>query len=258
MPFSVPPGAVLGLMVAALFAGFVDAIAGGGGLFTLPALLAAGLPPHAALATNKGQAVFGAASSLASFWRRGAVDRALAPQAFVAGFGGSALGAWTVSLVSPKPLRPLVVGLLVIAAVLVLYPRSRARIHPGAEGRAGGILVAVLFLLGFYDGFFGPGVGTLLIVVLSSGFGQSFVRASGNAKVVNFASNAAALGIFLFQGTVHFRIALPMAGANALGALAGAKMAVYVGDRLVRVVAVVVLVALVLKLSMDLFGRQTM
>lgn len=251
-------GVIAFLVVAAFFAGVVDAIAGGGGLLTVPALLSAGLPPHLALGTNKGQAVFGAASSVISFWKRGAIDKSQAPLSFAAGFVGSVGGAFLLTLISPKPLRPLVLILLLIASAIVMFPRrTRAedvRVEDAADERGASTwLFPTLFLLGMYDGFFGPGVGTLLIVVLSSFFGQSFVHASGNAKVVNFASNVAALGVFAWKGNVLVAIAFPMALANGLGAFFGAKMAVRVGDRLVRRVAIGVLATLLVKLTIDLF-----
>jgi len=249
---SVSIGVVALLVAAAFFAGFVDAIAGGGGLITVPALLAVGLPPHLALGTNKGQSVFGAASSVVSFWRRGAVNKTEAPRSFTAGLVGSLGGALLLTLISPKPLRPIVVILLLVAAGIVLWPK-RSLLHAEDEPRRARWLLPVIFLLGTYDGFFGPGVGTLLIVVLSRVFGQSFVHAAGNAKVVNFASNVAAVAVFMWKGTIVFAFALPMAVANAIGAFFGAKLAVHVGDRLVRSAAIVVLGVLLVKLTVDLF-----
>src|SRR5690606_8430774 len=113
-------------------------------------------------------------------------------------------------------------------------------------------LVPVAFGLGFYDGFFGPGVGSMLIVAFVLLFGDSLTRASGNAKVVNLASNLAALTLFAATGTVAWRIALPMAAANAAGAFMGARLAVRRGDRFVRFVVLVVVSALVVKMAYDL------
>src|SRR3954471_18927119 len=118
------PAMVALLVAAAFFAGLVDAIAGGGGLIALPALLAAGLPPHVALGTNKGQAVFGAATSAITFWRRGVIDRERAPLGFAAGFVGSLLGAMGVLAVPLAPLRRVVIVLLVVAAAVVLARRD--------------------------------------------------------------------------------------------------------------------------------------
>ena len=237
------------LAVAAFAAGFVDAVAGGGGLLTLPALMAAGLPPHAALATNKGQAVFGAVSSAVSFWRKDGVDRDRAPVSFGGALVGSFIGAAAVLAVPPGPLKPLVLGLLVVAAIAVSIPRrSRGSAIPPTRWVALPIGVA----LGFYDGFFGPGTGSLLIVAFVIVFGDPLVRASGNAKVANLASNLAAVTLFAWRGEVMWRIALPMAAANALGATIGARTALKRGNEFVRVVVLIVVAALVCKVGWDL------
>jgi hypothetical protein len=115
-------------------------------------------------------------------------------------------------------------------------------------------LVPIAFGLGFYDGFFGPGVGSMLIVAFVLVFGDTLTRASGNAKVVNLASNVAALLLFTMKGTVEWRIAIPMAAANALGAFVGARIAVKRGDRFVRVVVLGVVTILVLKMAYDLIS----
>jgi uncharacterized membrane protein YfcA len=242
---------VLALLVLAAFsAGLVDSIAGGGGLLTVPALLAAGLPAPVALATNKGQAVFGAVSSFGSFWIRGGVDKARVPLGFVCGFLGSLAGARVLLSIHPEPLKPIVLVLLVVAAVIVAWPRKPTHGRPHAWAMTA--LVPVAFGLGFYDGFFGPGVGSMLIVAFVLIFGDSQTRASGNAKVVNLASNLAAIGLFASRGAVLWSIALPMAVANASGAYVGARLAVKRGDRFVRAVVLVVVGALVAKMAWDL------
>jgi len=247
------PAMVALLVGAAFLAGLIDAIAGGGGLVALPALLAAGLPPHVALGTNKGQAVFGAASSAISFWRRGMVDRDRAAVGFLAGFAGSALGAWGVLAVPLRPLRVVVIALLLIAAAVVLARRN-VEARPRALGAGARIaaLVGIALVLGAYDGFFGPGTGSMLVVAFAIVFGDALTRASGNAKIVNLASNVAAMLLFARHGVVVWSIALPMAAANALGATTGAHLAVRNGDRLVRSVVLVVVAAIVVKLAVDL------
>ena len=238
------------LALSAFGAGLVDAIAGGGGLVTVPALLAAGLPVPVALATNKGQASFGAVSSFFSFWTRDGIDRRRAPLAFACGFVGSLAGARVLLLVKPEPLKPIVLVLLLVAAGLVAYPRKPT--SGDAKSWAMLALGPVAFALGFYDGFFGPGVGSMLIVAFVLVFGDTLTRASGNAKVVNLASNLAALLLFSIKGAVLWRVAAPMAVANALGAFVGARMAVKRGDKLVRAVVLGVVTVLVLKMAYDL------
>lgn len=250
------------LLLAAFAAGFIDAIAGGGGLITVPALLATGLPASLVLGTNKGQAVFGSGASMISFWRAGRVDAGRAPLAFVAGAIGSLAGASLVLLVSPSVLRPLVMVLLVSVAVFLTFrpplpvgtpgktaarPPLTAR-DPARARRLGAILALVI---GAYDGFFGPGTGTFLIITSVLVLGQSLTSASADAKVVNFASNLAAMVVFAASGTVVWAVSLPMAAAQFAGGWTGAKVAVRGGDHLVRWVVLGVVVALVGKLAVD-------
>jgi uncharacterized membrane protein YfcA len=246
----VPPLTLVFLAVVGFGAGFVDSIAGGGGLLTLPALLAAGLTPHLALGTNKGQAIFGATASAVGYARRGVVDRKRAPAAFALGFAGSVLGALAQLAMRPAALRPVVIGLLVLSAVVVSWPRRAADRKPLARAAVWGAIAAAV--LGAYDGFFGPGVGTMLIVAFVLIYGDSLTAASGNAKVVNLASNVAAFGLFAARGNIVWGIALPMAAANAAGAWVGARVAIRRGDRFIRVVVLAVVAALVVKLVSDL------
>jgi uncharacterized membrane protein YfcA len=241
------------LVLAALAAGTVDAIAGGGGLVTVPALLAAGLPPQLALGTNKGQSVFGSAAALLRFARAGLVDGRRARIAFPAGFVGSLGGAALVLLVRPDVLRPVVLGLLVAVGVFFALrqgaPKVSARVPPRLVGIAtAGIALAV----GAYDGFFGPGTGTFLILGFTSLLGDALTRASAEAKVVNFASNLAAVALFASRGVIVWQVALPMAAAQALGGTLGAHMTVRGGDVLVRRVVLLVVLALVVKLARDM------
>lgn len=247
----IAPSLIALLALAAFVAGLVDAIAGGGGLVTVPALLAAGLPPHVALATNKGQACFGAVSSFLSFLKHDGIDRRRAPIGFLFGLLGSLVGARVVLLVRPEPLKPIVLVLLLVAAAFVLWPRRAAPPTPHAPSRL--LLVPIAFTLGFYDGFFGPGTGTILLVAFVVVFGDSLTRASGNAKVVNLASNLAAVAIFMWRGTIVWSIAIPMAAANAAGAFVGARLAVKRGDRFIKPLLVLVVLALLLKVARDLF-----
>ena len=247
------PAAIVLLSVIAGFGGFVNSIAGGGGLVTLPALLAAGLPPQLAIGTNKAQAVFGAFTSVASYWHGESLDRERAALGFVAGFVGSSLGARALLAVPLGPLRAIVMVLLLAAAAFLLAgrnvePRPR-KLSPLVARLA---LIAIGLMLGAYDGFFGPGTGSLLVVAFTTVFGDNLTRASGNAKVVNFASNLAAFWLFAARGTVIWRISVPMAVASVIGSAAGARLAVKNGDRLVRAVVLVVVLAVVVKLAVDL------
>lgn len=242
----------------ALVAGAVDAVAGGGGLLTLPALLWAGLPPHLALGTNKGQSVFGSGTALLRYRRAGLVDLAQARWTFPLALAGSAAGAALVLRVSPERLRPLVLALLAAAAVFVALRRpgspASAPRAPRA-GRARHLLAGGLALLiGAYDGFFGPGTGTFLIVAFVALLGDRLARASAEAKVVNFASNLAALALFAWRGTVVWHLALPMAAGQLAGGWLGAHLAVRRGDALVRTAVVVIALALAARLGWQTFA----
>lgn len=242
---------LVALVAAAAVAGGVDAVAGGGGLITVPALLLTGLPLPQVLGTNKGQAVFGSAAALRSFWRGGHIARARVSWLFSFGFAGALVGAWLVGQLPPALLRPLVLVLLVaVAAVLALRPRLTERPRP-APAQALPRAALIAGTIGLYDGFFGPGTGTFLIVALALWLGDSLTAASAHAKVVNFGSNLAAVLLFAAQGSVLWQIALPMAVGQALGATLGARFAMRGGDRVVRRVVLVVVAALVAKLVWD-------
>jgi hypothetical protein len=242
------------LVGVALAAGTVDAIAGGGGLLTVPALLWVGLPPHLALATNKGQSVFGSFAALVRFARAGLVDPVRSRVTFPAGVAGSLAGAALLLILPPDTLRPLVLALLAFAALFVALRRpARARIEDAPGPRRGPLLAgAVSLVIGAYDGFFGPGTGTFLIVAFVALLGDGLARASAGAKVVNFASNLAALALFAANGTVAWRLALPMAAAQLAGGWTGAHLAVRRGDVLVRRVVVAVALAAAAKLAWDM------
>ncbi|WP_394844374.1 TSUP family transporter [Pendulispora brunnea] len=245
-----PEASIVFLVLAAFFAGVVDSIAGGGGLITLPALLATGLPPHLALATNKGQSSFGVVASFVSFWRRDGIDRDRVPVAFLGSMLGAIAGALLVMAVRPEPLRPLVMTLLVVAAIIVAMPR-RMRPQVRAWKNPKAVLAGFALAIGFYDGFFGPGAGSLLIVGFTMLFGDTLTRASGNAKTINLASNLTALTLFAVRGNVIWHIALPMAAASAAGAFVGSRLAMRRGDRFVGAVVFCVVIAIVVKLGSD-------
>jgi uncharacterized membrane protein YfcA len=242
------------LVAAAFAAGVVDAIAGGGGLITLPALLAAGLPPQLALGTNKGQSTFGSFSALVNYWRLGVIDRTRVAASFLFGFVGSLVGAWLVLQVPRALLRPVVLVLLLLVAVRLTLRRDVAAptepLPPGASPQRRAMAIALV--IGTYDGFFGPGTGTFLILSYVTWLREAMARASANAKVVNFASNLAALAIFASQGVVRWEVALPMAAAQFLGGAFGARLAVRRGDRFVRWVVLAVVICLVVKIAVDL------
>lgn len=246
----------LALLVAAAFlAGVIDAIAGGGGVLTVPSLLAAGLPPHLALGTNKAQSVVGTLAALARFWRAGLVDRGRAFPAFAAACAGALLGTRILLWLSPALLRPAAVVLLVMVALWLAFRRETAKdpdMHP--PGRLRVRAAGIALVLGAYDGFFGPGTGTFLVVLHARFLGDPLDRASANAKVANAASNLGALALFVVHDEVLWRVALPMALAQAAGGWLGSHIAIRHGARLVRRMVLLVVIVLAVKLVLELLG----
>ena len=249
------PTELLGLLVLiAGVAGCIDAIAGGGGLLTLPALLWAGLPPVEALATNKLQGSFGTASATLRFLRHGAIDlRALGPAAVLT-LLGSAGGSWLVSRIDPGALTHLLPALLVAFALYFLFsPRvgdlpSRQRLGLTAFGLLAGASI------GFYDGFFGPGTGSFFALAFVALLGYDLRGATAGSKLLNFASNAAALLVFALGGQVAWTVGLAMAVGQWTGAWLGAHLVIRHGARLVRPLLVAVSLLLSIRLLVQQLG----
>ncbi len=236
------------LFCAGLSGGFIDAIAGGGGLITVPALLWAGLPPQLALGTNKMQSSVGTTLAVWRYGRAGLVAWRDVRLSAAITFVSAAAGAWTVTLVDNAFLKKLVPWLLLaIAGYVVLSPRlgirqARARVSAGAFAWGGGLV------LGFYDGFFGPGTGSFWTIALLGLLGYELTRATAYTKVVNLASNLASVVIFAAKGCIVLPAALVMIGGQLIGARLGSGMVLAHGARFVRVVFLAVVFAMVLRL----------
>lgn len=248
-----PLPVVVALVVVAFVAGAIDAMAGGGGLLTVPALLAAGLPPQLAFGTNKGQSVFGSFAALVRYARAGLID----PRRFAIGFPSGMVGAFAGALgmlaLDKNVLRPVALALLVAAGIFVAVrpmPKESALTHQPRRHPLW-LLACIALVIGAYDGFFGPGTGTFLIVAFVGLLHDSLPKASAEAKVVNFSSNVAAVGLFWSRGVVLWHVALPMAVGQFIGGLVGAHLAVAHGTALIRRAVLVVVVALVIKLAID-------
>jgi uncharacterized protein len=238
------------LIGIAFVAGTIDALAGGGGLLTIPALMAAGVPPVAALATNKLQSSVGTASAFLTFWRGGHVDlrRFAAPAA--GAFAGSVLGAVTVQHISPSFLTALVPVLLIAMGLYFLLapPMSDVDRHARLSGAG---LTMVVSAIGFYDGFFGPGTGSFLTLALVALGGLGLVRAIANTKLLNLATNIAGLLAMIAGGHVLWLLGAGMATANVLGNQIGARLAIRFKGRGVRPILVLMSAALTVKLLAD-------
>lgn len=238
------------LMAVAFVAGAIDAVAGGGGLITIPALLAAGVPPVAAIATNKLQSTFGTGGAVYAYARRGHIDLRRFAWPAVASFIGSAIGAFILTRVDTGFLDALLPMLLVLMVGYFLFsPRigdedRHARLGPVA-------LVVVALLIGGYDGFFGPGTGSFFTTALVAMFGLGLIRAVAHTKLLNFASNLAALAVLVIGGHVLWALGLAMALANFAGAQLGAHFALRFGAGLARPLLIVTSLALTAKLLAD-------
>lgn len=238
----------------ALVAGCIDAMAGGGGLITVPALLWAGLPPVQALATNKAQAVFGSFAATVRFLRAGAIDLRATALAVGCTFLGSAAGAVAVQVLESDLLAGLVPVLLIAFSLYFLFsPRvsdldSRRRVGDRAFALTVGTGV------GFYDGFFGPGTGTFFAMGYVALLGLSLRRATAHAKLLNFTSNLAAFLFFIAGGHVIWGIALAMAAGQLAGGWLGAHLVLRHGAGLVRPVLVIVSLAISVKLLLGQGG----
>lgn len=239
------------LCAVAALAGCIDAIGGGGGLLTVPALMLAGLDPVTAIATNKAQGAAGAVSSALAFARAKMVDwRAAAPVALAAG-AASVLGALSVSHVDRRALEALAPVLLaVIALYFLLAPRlsdkdARARIGPALFAGA------IAPLVGFYDGMFGPGAGSFYMIGFVSLLGYGVLRATAHTKIANASSNLGSLGLYAATGAVVWPVGIAMAIFAFFGAQVGARLAMRLGARLIRPLLVIVACAMALKLLAD-------
>ena len=246
------------LLAAALFAGFVDAVAGGGGLIQVPALLMAlpGEVPATVFGTNKLASICGTGNAAVRYARRIALPWGIALPAASAAFLSSFVGAMAVAWLPKEVVRPLVLGLLLLVLLYtVVKPDfgvvSGFRLVSGPERRRALWVGAVL---GFYDGFFGPGAGSFLIFAFVRFFRLDFLHASSVAKVVNFATNAAALAYFVPSGHVLWITGLSMAIFNIVGALLGAQLALRHGSGFVRRVFIVVASVLIARLGYDTFA----
>jgi uncharacterized membrane protein YfcA len=237
---------------AALCAGTVDAIAGGGGLISLPALLMAGLPPHEALGTNKGQSVFGSFAATLRYRHAGLVDGPTTRIAFPLGFFGSVAGALLALWIRPDVLRPIVLVLLVVVAAIVASGRLRPNEERATtEGHAWAV-AGIALALGAYDGFFGPGAGTFMLAAYVTLAHRPLRHAAANGRVLNFATNLAAMLMFARGGMVLWTVALPMAACQLLGGFLGAHLAIRRGEGLIRGVVLLVVLALVVWLVNDI------
>ncbi|WCT73401.1 TSUP family transporter [Sphingomonas naphthae] len=244
------PDIIALLALVAFVAGFIDALAGGGGLLTLPALLAAGIPPVAAIATNKLQSTFGTGGAFLAFARKGHIDFRRFALPGLAALIGSAGGAFTLTMVDPTFLKAFIPLLLIAMAIYFVAAPKMSDVDRHARlGQAG--LCAAIAVIGFYDGFFGPGTGSFFTTLLVAAGGLGLVRAIAHTKFLNFTTNVAAVMLMIAGGHVIWLLGGAMAVASVAGNQAGALAAMRFGGKGVRPLLVVMSLALTVKLLSD-------
>jgi hypothetical protein len=247
------------VLAAALAAGFVDAVVGGGGLLQLPALLLVpGISPVQALATNKLGSVFGTTTSAVTYHRRVHPDlRTALPMAAIA-LVSSFAGASVASLLPASVFKPVIVVALVAIGVFTLVRpslgemtalRHTGRRHHGVAGAVGGVI-------GFYDGILGPGTGSFLVFAMVSLLGYDFLNASAKAKIVNVATNLGALLFFVPHGSVFWGLGILLGAANTLGGYLGSRTATSRGSGFIRVAFLVVVTALIARVGWDVWTEN--
>jgi len=242
------PLILVALACVGALAGFVDAVAGGGGMITVPALLSAGLPPIAALATNKMQSSIGTTIAVLTYWRRGFVSvRALLPSV-AATFAGSMIGALVVKQIDTSLLNVAVPIALIGVALYFLFAPSLSDADRVSRLAFARWVPLLGFTIGFYDGVFGPGTGSFFTIGFVLLFGLGITKAAGNTKLLNLVSNLAALAIFIHGGDVVWQAAIVMAGGQIIGGYVGARTGIRFGAKLIRPLVVVVSVAMAIKL----------
>jgi len=241
----------LALLGLAIVAGWIDSIAGGGGLITIPALMWAGLTPAQTLATNKLQASFGSSTATLNYARHGLVDLKGQRFAVLMAFIGSACGTLSVQHIPTHYLQKALPLLLIAFAIYFLFAPSlndqdrQQRITPTQFALSAG------FAIGFYDGFFGPGTGAFFTFAFVKWFGFDFLSATAHSKVVNLSTNFAALAFFVPHGYLLWGIGLAMGAANILGALVGTHVVTRYGSPLIRKILIVVLCVIISKFAYD-------
>lgn len=234
-------------------AGFIDSIAGGGGLVSLPVYLIAGLPPHNAVATNKMSSTFGTCLSTVRFFKNGLINVKLALPTVMAAVLGSSLGAHISMAIDADILRHVMIFILPIAAFFVL---NKKLFHDDGNDASNftvrTVIIATIaaFLIGMYDGFYGPGTGTFLIIVFTVFARLNIKSANAHAKVINATTNITALVIFLLNGKVLLPLGIAAAFCNMAGNYVGSGLVMKKGAAIVRPMLIVVLILLFIKLIM--------
>ncbi|MGL4688045.1 MAG: sulfite exporter TauE/SafE family protein [Fusobacteriaceae bacterium] len=241
----------ISLGIACFLAAFVDSVAGGGGLISLPAYMAVGIPPHIALGTNKVSAMFSSMSSSFKFWRAGKVNISILKKLIPFSFLGAIVGVKVVLILEQKYLYPIAFILLIFTICYTIYNKNLGDVNNFSGETKENILagITMAFFLGFYDGFFGPGTGSFLIFLLIKIFKFDFINASGNSKILNLGSNLASVSMFVYAGKVNYIYALSMALFMVIGAQVGSKFAIMKGSKFIKPFFLIITIIVALKMA---------
>lgn len=246
-------GKLLFLMVAGFAAAFVDAVAGGGGLISVPAFFLAGFPSHLALGTNKLSMTFGTLTSTINYYRNGKADLSLLKSLVPCALFGAVLGVLTVLRIEADILKPIVMVLLIVVGIYTSFSKQVGMIDHQRPIRKKEMALGMLFALamGFYYGFFGPGTGSFIIFGLIAIYGFDFVRASGNAKAINMSSGLAALITFAVNGKIVYSYAFPIAITMILGGYVGSRVALKKGAVFIKPIFIVMAIGAAVKMLVE-------
>ncbi len=245
------------LIVGCSLAGFVDAVAGGGGLISIPAYLLTGIPTHFLLGTNKFTSFPGAMVSAATFFKNGKTTKKLMLFCVPLAGLGAFLGVKTVILIDQDILRPIIMVLIFAVGIYTLFSKNIGATNEFDESdiKASKYVIASIFsfVMGFYDGFFGPGTGSFLIIFFILFTKMDFITASGNAKAINLASNVVAFATFAIEGKILYMLGLPVIIFVMFATWIGAKLAIKKGAKFIKPVFVVMSLLVSIKILYDMF-----
>ena len=239
--------------VAAFLGGFIDAIAGGGGLITLPAIMAMGVPPHLALSTNKLQGVFGSFTATLNFTKKGLIDYKECFVGIVFTFIGAAIGATLILFLNANFLKIIIPFLLIAIFIYTLFMPKIGESDRAAKMNERLFYVIFGLILGFYDGFFGPGAGSFWIFAMVALIGLNLKKAVAHTKALNFTSNIVALGVFIAGGQILWLVGFLMAVGQILGAYFGSNLVIKKEVKFIRTMFLIVVAATICKLLFDYF-----
>ena len=239
------------LFLAAFVAGFIDSIAGGGGMITIPAMLLAGIPPLETLGTNKLQSLFGSGSATLAYARAGHVR--LSEQLPMAALSalGAVFGAVLATVVPGDVLKAILPFLLVAIAAYFWLKPDIGDVDRHRRMSVFLFTVTVVPLIGFYDGVFGPGTGSFFMLAFITLAGFGVLKATAHTKLLNFGSNVGAFAVFLFYGVILWKVGLAMGAGQFLGAQAGSRVAMKVGVKVIKPLLIVTSIALAIRLMAD-------